>query len=369
MLQITYNEICLKGKNRIDFERVLRKNIKGSLKLNVIDYEIIQKYSYLNIKFNNEKEEEKAISILGKIFGVNIVYKVVEVERDIDKLLKKLKELKLIKKEFNIEVKRLDKKFRITSQDLRDRIIKEFKEYYVKKSKDKILIRIDKNNFQILVVVERGPGGLPSGSTGKLVSLLSDGIDSPVASWMMLKRGAELILLNIYSYESEKKNIEEVANLLNKYSSGRVKLIQYSRDEIFGNTCKYFKRNSLEDRYKCLIFKNVILLIAQKIAKENDALGIVTGDNLGQVASQTLENLYLTKENIHLPIYSPLIGLNKEEIVEIAQKIGTFDISVKNNFQKDYIPKKPITKGKLEIFLKVREEVIKNISRNNVIFT
>ncbi len=366
MLSVTFNEIALKGKNKRDFERVLRENIKYDLENNLIKNKLKHFHNEIRIEFENKDDEKKAISILKNIFGITYIYKHYELEKNLKQAKSYIK--KIVEdynlKNFFLRVKRIDKSFEKTSPEIFLEFIKDLEKYNPEReSENIILLKITKTSIELLYRIEKGPSGLPVGSLGKVVSLVSGGIDSPVASWLMMKRGCEVILFHVSSFDKEENKVRKLFNALKKYSSGKIDLIIKTRKDLFGNVCHSFVKDSIEDRYKCVLFKNMITEIAQEICYERGALGIVNGDNLGQVASQTLENLRATRYNIELPIYSPLITYNKEEIIKLAKKIGTYDISIEEEFTPDYIPKHPITKANLNKFLKIKKDLREKLKK------
>ncbi len=356
MLYVTFSEISLKGKNRLVFENQLRKNIREALKELDIDVDIRKKYGVFIIKGYNVEDEKLIKSRLSKVFGISYIYNLKLIERDLSKIVEEIKNLRLEK--VNLKVKRIDKKFPILSPEIKRSILKEANLEDVSE-RPRVVLKIDTDYVYLLFDPIEGPGGLPAGSLGKVVCLLSSGIDSPVAAWMMMKRGCSVILLHLNSYEDELEKVKKNYEVLRSYGSSHVTLKVIKKEELFGDTCQKLK--GMERRYSCLLFKNFLYEVASKIADEEGALAIANGDSLGQVASQTLENIYVTRYGIKYPILSPLIGLNKEEIMEIARKVGTYEISILKDTLPPYIPKRPITRAKLDKFLKIKERVIEKI--------
>lgn len=200
-----------------------------------------------------------------------------------------------------------------------------------------------------------GPGGLPVGTQGKVVALISGGIDSPVAAFLMMKRGCEIIALNFNNYPYTPKSnekIEKIINKLNEYSPTELKFYQAP----YG---KYLKSCMKEapPRLTCVLCKTGMYRIAEEIAKREDALAIVDGSSLGQVASQTLPNILATRYVTKMPILSPLIGLDKVEIENIGKKIGTFPISILPSADCTAVPKYPETNADLNKFMDIVEEI------------
>ncbi len=206
-----------------------------------------------------------------------------------------------------------------------------------------------------------GGGGLPIGTQGKVVALLSGGIDSPVAAFLMMKRGVEVIPVHIYNGEKTLEKVRKIWNQLKRYGyGGKAELIVVKpggeRDRIVQKL-----REMKKEKYTCVLCKYMMVRHADRIAKEFGGAkgGVVMGDSLGQVASQTLENMYIVSQATDLPVYRPLIGMDKEEIVAIAKRIGTFELSILPEDEIDYIPKHPpvIRGGSWEEFRKIYRAV------------
>lgn len=208
--------------------------------------------------------------------------------------------------------------------------------------------------------VVRGAGGLPLGVEGKLVALFSGGIDSPVAAWMMMKRGCKIIPVYVdmdsFSSVSSLKKAEAVIEALKAYQPDLE--LRVVKDDFLKKALEVMKKNNLEN-YTCLICKRRMYRIAESVTGEAGvgAKGIVTGESLGQVASQTLDNLFVLDSSISMPIYRPLIGFDKVEAEKIAREIGTFEPSIMPAEGCKAVPHKPATKAKLEKVLKIEEDL------------
>ena len=203
----------------------------------------------------------------------------------------------------------------------------------------------------------QGPGGLPLGTQGKVVSLVSSGIDSPVATYLMMKRGCQVIALfcdnQPYTTPEALKNFEDLIDQLNLYASGapiKKRVVKYGD---YLSTCK----SDAPDRMTCVLCKSGMYKIAGKLAKKVHADAVVDGSSLGQVASQTLPNILATREDLDVPVLSPLIGLDKLEITRIAEKIGTFEISKRDDGGCKAVPKYPETNADLELVKQVKEDI------------
>lgn len=244
--------------------------------------------------------------------------------------------------------------------ELADKILERFSNLKVNLDNPEVTIYVEirDENCYLYREVIKGPGGLPLGVEGKLVALFSGGIDSPVAAWMMMKRGCKIIPvyadLDSFSGESALKRAEAVIEVLKAYQPDiQLKVV---KDNFLMRAKEVMRKNDLEN-YTCLICKRRMYRLAESIASEVGAKGIVTGESLGQVASQTLDNLFVLDSAICMPIYRPLIGFDKVEAEGIARKIGTYEASTQPAESCKAVPHKPATKGKLEKALKIEEEL------------
>lgn len=244
--------------------------------------------------------------------------------------------------------------------ELGDLILNKFKYLKVdlESPEKKIFVEIRNEDCYLFDAVVKGVGGIPLGVEGKLVALFSGGIDSPVAAWFMMKRGCKIIPLYFdiapFSDESMLNRAKRVANVLKEYQPDFE--IEVVKDTFLERAKEALKRMRIEN-YTCILCKRHMYRVAECIAKEEGAKGIVTGESLGQVASQTLDNLLVLDDACSLPVYRPLIGFDKVEIERIAREIGTFDASIRPASSCSAVPKKPVTKAKLEKVLDVEREV------------
>jgi thiamine biosynthesis protein ThiI len=246
--------------------------------------------------------------------------------------------------------------------ELADKILERF--YHLKVDLENpeatIYVEIRDNDCYLYRDVVKGAGGLPLGVEGKLVALFSGGIDSPVAVWMMMKRGCKIIPvyadLDSFSSESALKRAEAVIEALRVYQPDLE--LRVVRDDFLKRALEVMKTNDLVN-YTCLICKRRMYRIAESVAREAgvDAKGIVTGESLGQVASQTLDNLFVLDSAISMPIYRPLIGFDKVEAEKIAREIGTYEASIMPAEGCKAVPHKPATRAKPEKVLKIEEDL------------
>jgi thiamine biosynthesis protein ThiI len=346
-----YGEVGLKSPRvRSRFERKLSSNIKTSFKCEI---DINQARIFI---FPENFDE--AIAKLHKIFGIVSFSPAIsthsnyeDIEKTLDSYVDKLEEEGLIESgtRFAIRCRRVGK------HDFSSQELAAFAGSVVVK---KLGCPVDLTNPQFVVFLEvredetyifhekiKGPGGLPLGTQGKLISLISSGIDSPVATYLMMKRGCEIIALHFdnepFTKPKSKENFELIADTLKTYSSGvsfKTKIVKYGD---YLQKCK----DDAPEKMTCILCKSGMYKIAELLATEMKALGIVDGSSVGQVASQTLPNILATRENVSVPILSPLIGMDKVEIEKIAKEIGTFDISKIDDGGCSAVPRYPETKA------------------------
>ena len=356
MFIVRYGEIALKGKNRKKFEELLAKNIEKMLKrkgfkgkAKIVTGRILV-YSSLS-----------SLSVFSKIPGIVSYSPAQEMEYEEVKnyLLKKLQDFS--PESFKINAHRVDKRFPKTSMEINEElgefVIKNFG-WRVNLSNPQLKIGIEIINSKAYVFFEsyRGIGGLPVGSSGKLIALISGGIDSPVAAFMMMRRGAKVMALH-FSINSEEDKVEKYVERLSEFSPENIELqiIPYKNKlRQYTEALKSIKRQE----WICVFCKYMMVKIANEIAQKTGAIGIVTGDSLGQVATQTLENMKIISSASKLPIYRPLIGMDKVEIEKIAKEIGTYDIFLAYGEKKcPFKPRYVVTSGDYQKF----EDILKTI--------
>ena len=353
-----YVEPMLKGGNRRRFERKLLANLRAYLEHNGFNYRKIDIYGGRILIYDIDRFPD-----LSKVLGISFYSPVKTFGYDLDSVENYIRteladNLRSVKS-FRVTTRRADKSFPLNSIEVQRRLGAVVHNEFgvpvdLKHPELEIFVEIANGRIWVYTDSYRGFGGLPVGTEGTLVALLSGGIDSPVAAFLMMRRGAKLILLHISFHGEDLTVIHELHEKLSEYARGEEpELVIYSREDDFG--FDPFKFHSLPfSRYTCLICKHLMLKAAEKLAEERGALGIVTGDTLGQVASQTLANMKAYRSGIELPIYSPLIGMDKVETIAWAQKIGTYEISVKHK-DAGCAPPRPITKASIEEFKKVME--------------
>jgi len=355
---IHHAEIGLKKGNFSYFEKTLMRNIRKSCKRYSIEVKTLKRHDKRIIgEFIGDKT--KIIKALKNVFGIKYFCFVEEIEKDIDSIKKKVEVLlKEIKKEGHkniaFDTKRGDKNFGLNSLQINKELGGISSELGLKVNysnpKRTIFIEIPSSNI-VYVYNERieGHGGLPVSTSGRVLCLLSGGIDSPVATWLMMKRGCNVDFLHFHTFNDNKKafktKIKKTVEILNKHQfKSKLFSIPYCMYEVCA-------QGNVEQKYDVTLFKHYMLKVAEKFAKDNYYDGIVTGDNLAQVASQTMQNLKATSLGISIPIFRPLLTYDKQEIIDLSRKVGTYDISVEK--YKDccsIIAKKPCNKNKRRCF-------------------
>ncbi len=358
-----YGEIGLKSpKVRKRFENRLIHNMQAS-----IDAEIKIDQARIFIKPENFKDTQDKLK---RIFGIVSFSPAVETETNKEKLTEtlsnyvdKLEKQNLIKKEtkFAIRCRRVGQ-HNFTSQEIAayaGSVVVKKLECPVDLTNPELEIFLEVRDNKTYIYHEKieGAGGLPLGTQGKVIVLTSSGIDSPVAAYLMMKRGCQVITLycnnDPYTTEQALKNNEDLVNQLQKYASGapiKRRVVQYGK---YLSKCK----KDAPERMTCVLCKSGMYQLASKLAKDMNALAIVDGSSLGQVASQTLPNILASREKVDVPILSPLIGLDKIEITRIAEKIGTFEISKRDDGGCKAVPKYPETNADINLVHEAKKTI------------
>ncbi len=354
VILVRYGEISLKGLNRNYFIDLLVKNIRNVLKH--LESASVQKIQGRIIVHISDEELADGLAAVQKVFGIVSVSPAVVVESEmavIEKVV--LDEARKVDfKTFKVSAKRGDKRFPIQSPEIGRRlgavILKNIEGLKVDMHNPELNLWVEVRE-ETYIYHEFIPcnGGLPVGCSGKTALLLSGGIDSPVAGWMMAKRGVELIGVYFHSFpftsDRAKEKVIDLAKIVAKYC-GRFSLYVVPFTEIQTKIVEV-----CPERQTTIIIRRYMMRIAQEIAKKHGALSLTTGESLGQVASQTQEGLNSTNAVVDLPVFRPLIGMDKQEIVEIAQRIGTFETSILpyEDCCTIFVPKHPETKPKREV--------------------
>ncbi|AEH51477.1 tRNA uracil 4-sulfurtransferase ThiI [Pseudothermotoga thermarum] len=350
---ISYSEIGLKGENRWFFEDTLVKRIKEALK-DFEDVNISKTHGRIYLKVKAPKEE--VLKRLRKVFGINTTAVAFESDLDLEKIketvIQALMGADLNGKTFKIESRRANKAFPLSSIELNrilgEHVLKNFQGLKVDVHNPQVVVHIEIRE-KAYVYCEKipGPGGLPVGTSGKALLLLSGGIDSPVAGYLMMKRGATLEAVYFHSFpftsDRAKEKVIKLCKVLAEYG-GQIVLHVVNFTEVIKELAE-----KCPNDYLTIMMRRMMVRVAEQIAKKVGAKVLVTGESLGQVASQTMESIVAVDEAASMPILRPLIGFDKVEIIDLSKKIGTYEISIEPYADccTIFVPKKPETKPKL----------------------
>ena len=348
---IRYHEIALKKGNRSYFTELLRRNLLSAVKdLDVEEIRILP--ARLLLAFNNDIDSATVASRIRTVFGVANFSMVERTERDIDVLRSRI--LEFVNgaqfSSFRVETQRGDKTFPLTSPEINRRLGAAVKEHTG--------ARVDLSNPEFTISVEilprdvffgfnriPGAGGLPVGASGRVVSLISGGIDSPVAAYRMMQRGCRLIFVHFHSApyldKTSQEKVRQLVTMLTRHQFlSRLYLVPFG--EIQRQIVAAVSRP-----LRVVLYRRMMLRIAEGVAKREKAKALVTGESLAQVASQTLDNMAVIQQAATVPILRPLVGMDKQEIIDQARRIGTFDISSipDQDCCQLFVPKHPATKA------------------------
>jgi len=329
-------EIVLKGANKRQFENKLRQNVRRRMKpYGNFDVYIMQSTVYVQ-PMDEEADVEGAWEACHSIFGVVSLCRCRPCEKNLDAIYNAIEEYLGddldCAKSFKVESKRSDKAFPMTSiaisQEIGGRLAEAHPHVEVDVHHPDYVVYVEVRDLAAYVhgPAEPGAGGLPTGVGGRAMCLLSGGIDSPVAAYMMAKRGVEIECVHFFSYpytsQLAKDKVLELARLVTRYA-GRMTVNIVSFTQI-----QEAIRDNCPEEFFTLIMRRFMMEISQRIAKGDGCGALITGENLGQVASQTMEAMTVTGAVVDIPIFMPLVGMDKEEIVTIARKIGTLETSI-----------------------------------------
>lgn len=355
-LLIRYGELSLKGRNRSHFVRTLKKNIMNALS-DLKSIEISADRDRMFLYANDQNDMEQAILRLPNVFGIQSFSPVAKCEATLEAICEKAIEvmgsIETEGKTFKVEIKRTDKSFPYVTGELQQKIgghvLRNFPELGVKMKKPDIFLLVDirSEGAFITAQVYKGAGGMPVGSNGKSLLMLSGGIDSPVAGYLMMKRGVSIEAIHFesppFTSDLAKQKVIDLAEKLCSFgSSVRLHVIPFTE-------LQQTIVNKIPDNASMTTTRRIMMKIADQVRSETDCLGIITGESLGQVASQTLESLTAINAVTSTPILRPLISTDKLEIIDIAQEIDTYDISIRpyEDCCTIFTPAKPKTRPKL----------------------
>ena len=369
MFLVRYAEIGTKGKNRYVFEDMLCKRIRNRLKPNG-DFDVRRDFGRIYIEALSDYDYDEVVAKLTKIFGIVGLCPVTVAEELTYECIRDAalehfdesfgpesdSEYNGFNFSFKVHTRRVNKEFPMNSMEIDMEIGHDLLEKYESEG-----LHVDVHKPDVMVEVELrgdkgyvysriipGPGGLPVGTNGKAMSLLSGGIDSPVATYMIAKRGVEMeaVYFNSPPYTSARaqEKVEKLGTIVAQYA-GPIKLHIVNFTDI--QLCIY--DNCPHDQLT-IIMKRIFFQIAERLAAANDCQAIVTGESIGQVSSQTMQSLGVIDAAVDCPVYRPVIGMDKQEIVEYSQKIGTFETSIEpyEDCCTIFVDKHPVTKPKMK---------------------
>lgn len=369
---IKYAEIGLKGKNRFMFEDALMKQIRYSLKNVEGEFKVTKEQGRVYVEAQSDFDYDATITNLSRVFGISSICPVmIKEEAGYEQLSKDVIEyVDAIypdkNKTFKMNARRANKNYPLKSMEanaeLGGDLLEAFPELSVDVHNPEIMVSVEiRNSIYIYSETIKGPGGMPVGTNGKAMLLLSGGIDSPVAGYMVAKRGVEMEAVYFhappYTSERAKQKVVDLASLVAKYS-GPIKLhiINFTDIQLYiYDQCPHAELTIIMRRY---MYK-----IAEAIAKRSKCLALVTGESIGQVASQTMMSLVSTDEVCEMPVFRPVIGFDKQEIIEISHKINTYETSIQpfEDCCTIFVAKHPVTKPNLDIIKRSETKLAEKI--------
>ncbi|MBQ2936216.1 MAG: tRNA 4-thiouridine(8) synthase ThiI [Lachnospiraceae bacterium] len=357
---IKYAEIGIKGKNRHLFEEALAQQIKYALKRCEGEFKVTRTQGRIYVDALSEFDYEETVEELKTVFGVSGICPVVYAEDEgfeklAERVVKYMDEVYPDKKiTFKVQARRARKNYPMDSMqincELGGAILEAFPEIKVDVHKPDVLLNIEiREKIYIYSIEIPGPGGMPVGSNGKAMLLLSGGIDSPVAGYMVSKRGVKIDAVYFhappYTSDRAKQKVIDLAKLVSRYTGPiYLHIINFTDIQLY-----IYEKCPHEEL--TIIMRRYMMKIAEKIAKDTECLGLITGESIGQVASQTIQSLAVTNEVCTLPVFRPLIGFDKMEIVDISEKIGTYETSILpyEDCCTIFVAKHPVTKPNLNV--------------------
>lgn len=369
---IKYAEIGVKGKNRYLFEDALVKQIRHALKKCDGEFQARKTDGRIYVDAVTEFDQEETVEALQKVFGISGICPVVVVE---DEGFEKLGERVVTyldevypdkHKTFKVAARRARKNYPLDSMEINMEmggiILDAYPEMTVDVHKPDIMLHIEiRDKIYIYSEIIPGPGGMPVGTGGKAMLLLSGGIDSPVAGYMIAKRGVKIDAVYFhappYTSERAKEKVVDLARKVAQYT-GPIYLHVIN----FTDIQMYIYDKCPHDELT-IIMRRYMMRIAEHIARESECLGLITGESIGQVASQTMQSLMVTNEVCELPVYRPLIGFDKMEIVDISEKIDTYETSILpyEDCCTIFVAKHPVTKPNLKIIKRHEQNLAEKI--------
>lgn len=357
---IKYAEIGTKGKNRFMFEDALIKQIRFALREVDGSFEVTKESGRIYVTAEGDYDYDDTIEALKRVFGIADICPMVQIDdRDYENLKKHVVEYmdKVYPDKnltFKVVARRGDKRYPVSSdqinRDMGAAILEAFPQMRVDVHNPDVLLRVEiRQKVNIFSLMIPGPGGMPVGTNGKAMLLLSGGIDSPVAGYMIAKRGVKIDAVYFhappYTSDRAKQKVVDLAKLVARYSGPMdLHVVNFTDIQLY-----IYEKCPHEEL--TIIMRRYMMRIAQAIAEKNGAIGLITGESIGQVASQTLQSLAATNEVCTMPVYRPVIGFDKQEIVDVSEKIGTYETSIQpfEDCCTIFVAKHPVTKPNINV--------------------
>lgn len=369
---IKYAEIGVKGKNRFMFEDALVTQIRHALKDIDGDFMVVKESGRIYATAESEYDFDEAVETLKRIFGIAAICPMVQVDDNGYEDLKKqvLAYVDEVYEDknftFKVNARRGNKKYPVNSdqinRDLGEVILDVFPETKVDVHHPEVMLHVEvRNRINIYSIVIPGPGGMPVGTNGKAMLLLSGGIDSPVAGYMISKRGVKIDAVYFhappYTSERAKQKVVDLAKLVSRYSGPvHLHIVNFTDIQLYiYDQCPHEELTIIMRRY--------MMRIAERLAVDAGAQALITGESIGQVASQTMQSLAATDAACTMPVFRPVIGFDKQEIVDVAEKIGTYETSVLpfEDCCTIFVAKHPVTKPNLKMIERSEEKLKEKI--------
>ena len=371
---IKYGEIGIKGKNRYIFEDALVRQIRYALQSVDGEFLVHKCHGRVYVDCEGEYDYEETVESLKKVFGIVGICPVVRKEvKDPEGLKKDVtayvgEMYPQADKTFKVEARRANKRYPMNSMELNcalgEAVLDAYPEMKVDVHDPEVRLNVEiREEVYIYSEIIPGPGGMPVGTNGSAMLLLSGGIDSPVAGYMIAKRGVKIEAVYFhappYTSERAKQKVVDLAKLVARYSGPiRLHVVNFTDIQLYiYDQCPHEELTIIMRRY--------MMRIAEHFARKDKCLGLITGESIGQVASQTLQSLAATDEVCELPVYRPVIGFDKEEIVQISRKINTFETSIQpfEDCCTIFVAKHPVTKPNLKVIHRSEEKLNEKIDQ------
>ena len=371
---IKYAEIGTKGKNRYLFEDALMKQIRHALKTVDGSFAVTKEIGRIYVKAEGDYDYEDVIEALKTVFGIAWICPMFQTgEKEFESVKKEL--LEYVRQvypsrdlTFKVDSRRADKNYPVNSEqmnrDLGEAVLKADPEMKVDVHQPQVMLHVEvRNVVNIYSQMIPGPGGMPVGTNGKAMLLLSGGIDSPVAGYMIAKRGVKIEAVYFhappYTSERAKQKVVDLAKLVARYAGPiRLHVVNFTDIQLYiYEQCPHEELTIIMRRY--------MMRIAQAIAEESECLALITGESIGQVASQTVQSLAATNDVCTMPVFRPVIGFDKQEIVDISEKINTYETSIQpyEDCCTIFVAKHPVTKPNIRTIRYSEEKLKENIDQ------